>query len=118
MPTSTQHLTTDDDATPLTGAVLYDSIMADIEPELLTANIAALTTLVAKETPEQRKARAVRYAAAFTEYEKRFVARNADWQAGFKKLKSAAMHVMEGMTAEKEQGDLSSLEASMSSVSA
>ncbi|MDD5055070.1 MAG: hypothetical protein PHZ00_02260 [Candidatus Peribacteraceae bacterium] len=118
MPIPTQDPTGDDDVTPLTGAALYDSIMVDIEPELLTKNIADLSAVIAKETPEQRNARAVRYASAFIEYEKRFAARKADWEAGFKKLKSTAMHVMEGVVVEEEQGNLSSLEASMSSLSA
>ena len=117
MPTPTQDPTGDDNVTSLTGQALYDSIMGDIEPELLTKNMPRISAMIAKDTPEERKARAERYTAAFAEYEKRFAARNEDWQRTFRTFKRTASRVLEGVVVEKEQGDLSSLEASMASSS-
>lgn len=114
MPTPTSGPQADDAVTPVDGAALYDSIMGGIEPELLTGNLPNLGALMAADGPEERKARAARYAAAFTEYEKQFQERAAAWQTAFREFKRTAMHVVEEMVEEEEHNTLSSLETSMS----
>ncbi len=64
---------TDDTSAPLipTGEELYDRLMAEIEPELLTKNLPTLDEKYKGESPEDAKVRADRYDKAFAEYEKR-----------------------------------------------
>ena len=113
MPTPTQDPMADNGATDADGAALYDSIMADIEPELIHANLPKMAPLLANDTPDQRKARAIRYSAAFEEYEKRFKERNADWAARFKTFKCSAMQTMEKEIQSQDQADFSTLESTI-----
>lgn len=96
------------------GALLYDSIMGEIEPELTTANAARLEALVAKDTPEQRKARAARYTVAFAEYERRFAARQTKWDKDFAEFKRVSMRIVEEEVKKVEADGLSAIEQSMS----
>jgi hypothetical protein len=115
MPTSTKHSAGDDDTRTAGGIALYNSIMSQIEPDLVTTHLQALYPIIDKDTPEQRKERAARYTAAFMEYEKRFRSRNTAWDAEFKKFKHEAMHAVEEIVLEEEAKNLSSLESSISS---
>lgn len=53
---------------------IYDSLMKDIEPELLTANIASLKEKYAGESDAERKQRMQRYQRAYKAYDKAYVA--------------------------------------------
>lgn len=99
------------------GTALYDSIMAQIEPELLTANLPNIVQLAGNDTPEQKQDRAKRYAAAFTEYDRRFQAKQLDWQQNFKSFKHEATKYMEQEMRPAEEKNLLDLEQSMASVS-
>lgn len=50
---------------PTTAAILYDILMSEIEPELMSENIPGLEEFHADETPEQARARASHYTWAF-----------------------------------------------------
>lgn len=54
------------------GNEVYDMLMAEIEPDLVTANLPTLQEKYKDETPEQTKVRGERYKAAFIEYKKRY----------------------------------------------
>ncbi len=49
---------------------MYDRLMAEIEPDLTSANIGKLDALYARETPEEHTARLQQYAAAFLIFER------------------------------------------------
>ncbi len=55
-----------------TARELYDAIMRDIEPELLTKNLTTLRERYKNETSEQKAARLKRYNAAFAQYQNRY----------------------------------------------
>lgn len=97
----------------LTGDELYDSIMAKIEPELLTANLPRIKDLTQNETPDQRRARAARYTAAFAAYDTAFKANVKEWGKLFHSFVSQTMKELEHDLASVEQDNLASLEASM-----
>ena len=63
------------------GEEMYDQIMSQIEPDLVTAQLPLLKEKYKDETPEQAKARADRYNRAFAEYEKQFAAYGSEWEA-------------------------------------
>lgn len=55
-----------------TGKDVYDALMGLIEPELVTAELPRLEERFTSDSPDDRKARMQRYAAAFKAYEKAF----------------------------------------------
>lgn len=52
-----------------TGTQIYDSLMAKIEPELVSANLAGLDAKYAQENPPERAVRYARYSKAFAAYD-------------------------------------------------
>jgi hypothetical protein len=56
-------------APSMDGDALYDSIMSEIEPELVSANSERIAELTKDETEEERKVRAERYEKAFEVYD-------------------------------------------------
>jgi len=50
-------------------AEVYDALIGQIDPELVTSEIPKLKAKYKEETPEQRTTRGERYAAAYKEYE-------------------------------------------------
>ena len=60
------------------GSEVYDSIMANIEPELLSTRIANLDEAYPNETADAKKKRYERYAAAFVQYDQEY----AKWEQG------------------------------------
>lgn len=97
----------------LTGTELYDSIMGDIEPELLSANLLLLKEAYANETPDERAARAARYEAAYAEYDARFAKNCDDWNEQLHAYKRHALQNVENRVQNKEAAELSSLESSL-----
>jgi hypothetical protein len=96
------------------GQEIYDSIMAEIEPELTSAERPRLREKYRNEAPEQSRERAKRYRAAFAEYKKRFTASMQALQTKVREYKREAMSTVENRTKSKEANALSSLEAAMS----
>jgi hypothetical protein len=58
-----------DDLTLPTGQALYDAIMGQIEPDLVTAELPKLPEKFAKDTPEEKEARSFRYKRAYEQYD-------------------------------------------------
>ena len=78
MPADQTQTTTQDIVFP-SGTEVYDGLMVDIEPELLSANIPHLDEPYVGESEEDRKKRYDRYTEAFAKYDEAF----AKWEAGF-----------------------------------
>ncbi|MDD4628446.1 MAG: hypothetical protein PHE68_03580 [Candidatus Peribacteraceae bacterium] len=58
-----------DDPTLPTGQALYDAIMGQIEPDLVTAELPKLPEKFSKDTPEEKAARSERYKRAYEQYD-------------------------------------------------
>jgi len=97
----------------ISGDALYDSIMAKIEPELLTANLPKIKELTQRETVEQRTARAQRYSQAFAAYDAALKAHTKEWDSAFHRYVSQTMKILEHDLESVEETNLASLEASM-----
>src|SRR3989344_1364855 len=59
------------------GTEVYDGLMANIEPELLSANIPHIDDAYVNESEQDRKVRYERYTAAFAKYDEAY----ALWEA-------------------------------------
>ncbi len=97
----------------LSGDELYDSIMGQIEPELLSANLPMISSLCANETAEQRSARAKRYQAAFKEYDLRFKKHCDEWNQQLHNYKHEAIKYIEQEAKTNEIAELEEIEYSI-----
>jgi hypothetical protein len=88
----------------------YDELMAQIEPELVSANVPGLRERYAGETPQQAQARADRYAKAFTEYDKRFAGQVSDWSGKAQGVRRQALASTERSDRAREDNQLKSLD--------
>jgi len=98
------------------GKQIYDQIMAQIDPELVTDSLNTLSEKYKDETPEQATARSARYEAAFAEYDKRYAAYMMELGG---KVKSLQRTVRAGIESDEHQQEeattLTNLESSISS---
>lgn len=97
----------------LDGDALYNSIMGQIEPELLSVNLEAIPTLCANETPEQRTARVTRYKAAFEEYDRRFDEHCRMWDEQLHNYKREAIEYIENQAQVNDIAELQVIESSL-----
>jgi hypothetical protein len=98
------------------GASVYDQIMAEIEPDLLTNVIPTLETKYAGETPEQAAARSQRYDAAFAEYDKRYAVRMTQMDGQVHTLQKTVRTGIETDERHGEEDTLTTLESTISSL--
>lgn len=77
---------------------LYDLLMREIEPELLSTSIAGLALKYRRETPEQSNERAERYAKAFREYDRRLETYIQTLNASIRKFGKDAAASMEALS--------------------
>ncbi len=91
---------------------LYDAIMREIEPELLTDMIPYLDELYAYETPEEKQLRAERYERAYELFEQRFQTFAESWMKELQTLKKTMTRSKEQKEGQKEQDALLSMEHS------
>lgn len=85
-----------------TGEEVYDSIMGEIEPELLTANIPHLDEQYVNETEEDRAARYERYNTAYAAYDEAY----AKWEADLNTLVTSYRHdALSSAEAQSKQDD-------------
>lgn len=85
---------------------LFDHLMSQIEPELMTSMVPTLATTYANETPAEARERSRRYQAAFAEYDKRY----AEYAAA---LADTVHAVGKGARVSLEQGDRADEEGTM-----
>ena len=89
---------------------LYDAIMAQIEPDLVTATIPTLDEKYAEETPAEKKARAIRYADAFEVCDHKMEEIMKAWNAHALQLREEALETIKTKDASEESAQLSSLD--------
>ena len=97
----------------LTGDEIYNSLMGQIEPELLIAVMPTLEEKYKNEMPEQAKERAARYQKAFDAYDQKFEEYKRNWQEQWGKYKRQAMRGAEEKNRTEETNDLSAVEAAI-----
>ncbi|MDD5103526.1 MAG: hypothetical protein PHX93_03955 [Candidatus Peribacteraceae bacterium] len=96
-----------------TGREIYDSIMREIEPELLSAELPFLEERYQHDTPEQQKKRAERYIKAMDEYEKRYAQYRQEREGKARAFKLGSVHFVEKQSADDEQVKMRSLESAL-----
>lgn len=110
MPTAVQEPDSDVVQLP-TGAEIYDGLMADIEPDLVSAAIPLIDAKYAGETPEQTAERLARYKAAYEEYERRFNEWADEMEVLVNAYRKDALKLEEQDSKEQESAELGNLEA-------
>jgi hypothetical protein len=90
------------------GKEIYDSIMAKIEPELVSQNLPSLKEKYERENPEERGIRGKRYKAAYKKYDAAFKAYIADLE---RKVNTYRREALKSAEARDRENELSSLEA-------
>ncbi len=96
------------------GAEVYDSIMKDIEPDLLSTNIETVDAQYAGKSPDEKKARMERYAKAFVEYQKRYEEYNANKQGEVRSFGRNVVQAVESKSADKDDKLLGEIESEIS----
>ena len=95
------------------GTEVYDSIMANIESDLLSGKIATLDDAYPNETADEKKARYERYAAAFVAYDAEY----AKWEQGLSDAvtdyRKTAMKSAEDESKTTDESALSAIEQSI-----
>lgn len=95
------------------GTEIYDRIMKQIEPELMTANLKKLDALYRKETKKEHAVRYQRYSKAFALYRKRYKAWGAALKKAVSAYKRAVTKAVERLTKGREDEVLRNLEEQM-----
>lgn len=111
-------MTNDDDTQPqeptlLNGNDVYDMLMSKIEPELTLARIRTLRQQCKEETPDQRKARALRYEKAFREYDRQYAEYQKAWNKTFAVYKREALQSLEQSEREDDADAMKRVEEAM-----
>ena len=97
------------------GQEIFDMIMKDIEPDLISTNVNTLEEQYGTEPEEQKKARLEKYKLAFAEYDKRYKEYMDELTKDVSEYTKYEMKKIEVKNKEKEQGILANLEASIMS---
>ena len=95
------------------GDEMYDSIMSQIEPELMSANLPFLAERYGNETPEAKQEHMERYQRAFEEYDKRSKELNASLDERVRVYMRTAIRSLEGASQSLEEEDIDTLESQM-----
>ncbi len=104
----------DEAETKLLAEQLYDLIMADIEPDLLLANIPTLDQKYLGESPEEHTARMQRYDAAYKKFDKEFEKFMSEVNDKVRVSKRSALKEQEEGAKVQEETALQSLESAFS----
>lgn len=96
------------------GQEIYDRLMENVEPELVTANLATLDAPYKKESAGARTARYKKYAKAFAEYKKQYKVWLQNVKNAVTAYKKAITRAVEKASKNTEDQALLALEAQMS----
>lgn len=96
-----------------TGREIYDSIMRQIEPELVSGVIPTLKGKYKNETEEGKKTRGERYRKAFIRYYEMFEAYISDLDLRIRRYRREAMAGIEAISHGEEERKLNDIAASM-----
>lgn len=97
-----------------TGAEIYDGLMADIEPDLVSDAIPLIDAKYAGETPEQTAERLARYNAAYAEYDRQFTQWADEMEVLVNAYRKDALKLEEQDSKVQENAELGNLEAQFS----
>ena len=98
------------------GEEIYDQLMQDIEPDLMTATLPTLKEKYKDETPEQAKTRAERYSTAFAEYDKQYAAYIAEQENVLHSYSRQLGNQAEQFVRTDEDQSITQLEAAISDI--
>ena len=93
---------------------VYDLLMKDIEPELMSNTVETLQEKYKGESADEAKARAKRYRNAFAEYDRRLAKYIGDLNASTVRNARAAAKSIEQADRALEEFDLAQLESDIS----
>ncbi|KKW39792.1 MAG: hypothetical protein UY87_C0035G0023 [Candidatus Peribacteria bacterium GW2011_GWC2_54_8] len=93
------------------GSEIYDSFMAFIEPELLSANLPSLAEKYKGESEEERKTRMERYRKAFAAYDRAYEKWITGLRDAVKQKRSEAYRAAEEKENKEQTSALQDLEA-------
>lgn len=92
---------------------LYDMLMYDIEPELMTSMIPELDRVYADEAKEEKKERAARYAKAIQTFNERLAKLLTLWKQELLAFREQAFASAKATLGREEQEKLSEIERSI-----
>lgn len=92
---------------------LYDALMYDIEPELVTHMLSVLPEIYDRETPEEKQERAKRYAKAFETFSERFGEILDLWKSELVAFKEKALTSFKERSTKEDASHLSDIEHSI-----
>ncbi len=95
------------------GDDLYDQIMGEIEPELVSSVYDTLEEKYKNETPDEKSARQARYDKAFTEYERRFSLYTSEWNGKLRTFQSGVIHALEADDRDEDSALMTQLETAL-----
>jgi hypothetical protein len=98
------------------GREIYDSIMRQIEPELISSALPTLNMKHQYETAEEKRARGERYRKSFIKYYEAFEVYVADMRDRIHRYQHGAMKTVEEASRWEEGMALDNLSASMFSL--
>jgi hypothetical protein len=98
------------------GEEVYDSIMAEIEPDLTHEQIPLLEEIYKDETPDEKEARSARYRQAFEEYDRRYATFELQLQANVRSFQIAAMKTAESSAHVQDEAGLAHIESTLSTL--
>ena len=93
---------------------LYNTLMAEIEPDLMLDSIGTLDVKYAGETPEEHGARMKRYEAAYKKFDESFKNFMEEIHEEVRVSKRSALKEQEAADRQSDQPALASLEAAFS----
>lgn len=93
-----------------TGQQVYDALMGEIEPDLLTTSIPLLEEKHKGESDEERSMRYRRYEQAYEQYDQAFAAWSVTLQNAVHDYRREALRSAEEASREKEASALQQLE--------
>jgi len=96
------------------GDELYDQIMGQIEPELMTASLETLKEKYATETPEQKAEREKKYQKAFAEYERVYREYRNGQDMDLHRYQRSARASLEESSKAEEEKKMTNLESAIS----
>jgi hypothetical protein len=92
---------------------IYDLLMAEIEPELLLANIPVLDAKYAAETPEEHAVRMARYAQAYKKFDDALKTFKEDVNGRVKTAKRTSLKVAEAEGKAQEEAKLHAIDRTL-----
>jgi hypothetical protein len=95
---------------------LYDMLMFEIEPELLSDAVGELDELYKNETKEEHQERMDRYKVAFQTFSDRFGKMLDLWKVQLKDFDKAILSAIKAKAGAEESGRLSGIEQSLDNI--